>query len=74
MKKFFEDVLKLPYKGNSQDNPEHENQVEELLIKHELKYVAQPNGTQNSPDFHVHHNGAVISLECKSSSKGEPNV
>ena len=25
MKKFFEDVLKLSYKGNSQDNPEHED-------------------------------------------------
>ena len=72
MKKFFEDVLKLPYKGNSQDNPAHENQVEELLIKHELKYVAQPNGIQNSPDFHVYHKDAVISLECKSSAKAKP--
>jgi len=72
MKKFFEDVLKLPYKGNSQDNPEHENQVEELLIKHGLKYVAQPNGIQNSPDFHVYYNGAVISLECKSAAGVKP--
>ena len=72
MRKFFEDVLKLPYKGNSQDNPEHENQVEELLIKHGLKYVAQPNGIQNSPDFHVYYNGAVISLECKSTAGAKP--
>ena len=72
MKKFFEDVLKLPYKSNSQDNPKHENQVEELLIKHRLKYVPQPNSKQNSPDFHVYYNGAVISLECKSSQETFP--
>ena len=80
MKAFFEDVLKLPYKGNSQGNPEHENQVEELLIKHGLKYVAQPNGTQNSPDFHVYYkdggnsrwNSSIISLECKSAAGAKP--
>jgi|TARA_B110000211_G_C14026521_1_gene530106 hypothetical protein len=72
MNKFFEDVLKLPYKGNSQDNPAHENQVEELLIKHGLKYVAQPNGIQNSPDFHVYYNDTIISLECKSAAGAKP--
>jgi len=72
MREFFEDVLKLPYKGNSQDNPEHENQVEELLIKYGLEYVAQPNGKQNSPDFHAYYNGAMISLECKSSQETFP--
>lgn len=78
MKKFFEDVLRLPYKKNSQDNPAHENQVEELLIKHGLKYVPQPNGTQNSPDFHVYYNdtsmgpGPIISLECKSAVGAKP--
>ena len=34
MKQFFEEVLGLPYKSNSQDNPLHENQVEDLLKKH----------------------------------------
>ena len=72
MKKFFEDVLKLPYKSNSQDNPKHENQVEELLTKHGLKYVAQPNGTQNSPDFHVYYKDIIISLECKSAAGAKP--
>jgi len=72
MKAFFEDVLKLPYKSNSQDNPEDENQVEVLLIKHKLKYVAQPNGTQNSPDFHVYHKDIVISLEKKSAKGAKP--
>jgi len=72
MKAFFEDVLELLYKGNSQGNPEHENQVEELLIKNGLKYVAQPNGTQNSPDFHVYYKDDVISLECKSSKETFP--
>ena len=31
MKKFWQKVLLLPYKSNSQDNPLHENQVRELL-------------------------------------------
>jgi hypothetical protein len=65
-------VLKLTYKPNSQDNPEDENQVEALLIKHKLKYVAQPNGPQNSPDFHVYYKDIVISLEKKSAKKGFP--
>ena len=72
MKKFFEDVLKLPYKSNSQDNPKHENQVEDLLKKYGLKYKPQPNGKQNSPDFHVYWKGIVISLECKSAAGAKP--
>ena len=67
MKSFFQDCLKLPYQSNSQDNPLHENQVEELLIKHGLEYKAQPNGIQNSPDFLVTYNGKDIPIECKSS-------
>ena len=53
MRQFFEEVLQLPYKSNSQDNPLHESQVEELLKKHGLHYIAQPNGIQASPDFRV---------------------
>ena len=67
MNDFFADCLALPYKPNSQDNPEHENQVEELLKKHGLEYESQPNGIQNSPDFYVYHNGTRYSVECKSS-------
>lgn len=67
MKQFFEDVMKLPYKSNSQDNPAHEKQVEELLLKHCLEYKSQPNGTQNSPDFRVMYNGKDYDIECKSS-------
>lgn len=72
MNKFFADCLKLPYKSNSQDNPEHENQVEELLKKHGLEYESQPNGIQNSPDFYVYHNGKRYSVECKSSKGHYP--
>ena len=53
MKQFWKEVLLLPYKSNSQDNPLHERQVEELLIKHGFRYIAQPNGIQASPDFRV---------------------
>lgn len=72
MKSFLKDCLTLPYKGNSQDNPEHENQVEELLKKHGLEYVAQPNGIQNSPDFHVYVDSKIYSIECKSSKGSYP--
>ena len=53
MKQFFQEALQLPYKSNSQDNPLHELQVEELLKKHGFDYIAQPNGIQSSPDFRV---------------------
>jgi len=66
MNDFFAECLTLPYKPNSQDNPEHENQVEALLQKHGLEYVPQPNGIQNSPDFYVYHNDVRYSIECKS--------
>ena len=73
MKQFFEEVLGLPYKSNSQDNPLHEQQVEDLLIKHNLKYVAQPNGIQASPDFRVTlDDGKTIDIECKSSKQTYP--
>ena len=39
MKQFFQEALQLPYKSNSQDNPLHELQVEELLKKHGLDYL-----------------------------------
>ena len=73
MKAFWEEVLQLPYKSNSQDNPLHEKQVEELLIKHNLEYVAQPNGIQASPDFRVFlENGKTVDIECKSSKQTYP--
>ena len=73
MKQFFEEVLGLPYKSNSQDNPLHENQVEDLLIKHGFEYVAQPNGIQASPDFRVTlSTGETVDIECKSSKQTYP--
>ena len=73
MKHFFKEALKLPYKSNSQDNPLHEQQVEELLIKHGFDYVAQPNGIQASPDFRVTlDDGKTIDIECKSSKQTYP--
>ena len=61
MKKFWQEVLLLPYKSNSQDNPLHEKQVEELLIKHGLRYISQPNGIQASPDFRSIHSEPLTS-------------
>jgi hypothetical protein len=73
MKKFFQDVLLLKFATNSQDNPLHEQQVEALLIKHKLKYQAQPNGIQNSPDFRVYlADGSTVDVECKSSQQAYP--
>jgi len=73
MKNFFQDVLRLPFKTNSQDNPLHEQQVEDLLIKHGINYQAQPNGIQNSPDFRVTlDNGKTVDIECKSSKQAYP--
>jgi len=72
LNKFFSDCLALPYKPNSQDNPEHENQVEQLLIKHKLNYLSQPNGIQNSPDFYVFCGEKRYSIECKSSKGHYP--
>lgn len=73
MKSFWNEVLQLPYKSNSQDNPLHEKQVEELLIKHGFNYVYQPNGPQQSPDFRVTlSNGRVVDIECKSSKQPYP--
>jgi len=69
---FLEDVLKLPYKPNPQYNPEHENQVEALLKKHKIKYVAQPNGSQAFPDFDLLE--YVIDLECKSIQGKKPKL
>jgi hypothetical protein len=67
-KEFLEDVVRLPYKPNPQDNPQHENQIEELLIKHKLNYIAQPNGSQNYPDFTLPDHD--LDIECKSVAKG----
>ena len=69
---FLRDVLKLPYKPNPQYNPEHENQVENLLKKHNIKYVAQPNGSQKFPDFHLEEYD--IFLECKSIQGKTPKL
>ncbi len=73
MKQFWQEVLRLPYKSNSQDNPLHEQQVRELLDKHGFNYVWQPNGPQQSPDFRVTlPNGRVVDIECKSSQNTYP--
>jgi len=67
---FVEDVIKMPYASNSQENPVHEKRVKELLIKHNIKFVYQPNGTQNFPDFYL--TDLDISLECKSMQGTKP--
>lgn len=73
MKSFWEEVLRLPFKTNSQDNPLHEQQVEELLIKYGIKYKAQPNGIQNSPDLRVYlDDDKTVDIECKSSKQAYP--
>ena len=73
MKKFWQEVLLLPYKSNSQDNPLHEKQVMALLDKFGYKYVWQPNGPQNSPDFRVTlESGKTVDIECKSSKQTFP--
>jgi len=69
MKQFFQEVLLLPYKTNSQDNPLHEKQVMALLDKFGYKYEYQPNGEQNSPDF---PSGKTVDIECKSSQQPYP--
>ena len=73
MKKFWQEVLLLPYKSNSQDNPLHEKQVMALLDKFGYKYVWQPNGSQKSPDFRVTlESGRIVDIECKSSKQHYP--
>ena len=68
--KFIEDVIKLPYKPNPQNNPQHEKQVESVLKKHKIRYKAQPNGSQKFPDFRLLD--YELDLECKSSSGYKP--
>jgi len=68
--KFLEDVVKLPYKPNQQNNPQHENQIEELLKKYEIKYEPQPNGSQAFPDFYLPDQD--LNLECKSTANYAP--
>jgi hypothetical protein len=65
---FVKDVVKMPYESNSQDNPAHEKRVEQLLIKHNIKYVYQPKGTHRFPDFDLPD--LNLNLECKSVNKG----
>lgn len=73
MKQFWQEVLQLPYKSNSQDNPLHEKQVMALLDKFGYEYVWQPNGPQNSPDFRVTlPTGKTVDIECKSSKQTYP--
>lgn len=72
MNEFLKDCLSLSYKSNSQDNPYHENQVEDLLKKYGLDYIAQPNGIQASPDFLVNYKGKEYPIECKSAKGHYP--
>jgi hypothetical protein len=73
MKKFWEEVLTLPYKSNSQGKPLHELQIKALLDKFGYLYEYQPNGPQASPDFRVTlSNGNTVDIECKSSAQTFP--
>ena len=72
LKDFFKECLTLPWKPNNQHNSEHEDQVEDLLKKHGLTYISQPNGIQQSPDFRILHGGKTIDVECKSSKQAFP--
>lgn len=73
VKEFWLEVLSLPYKQNSQDNPSHEFQIKHLLDKHGYEYTYQPNGSQSSPDFRVKlPNGRIVDIECKSSKQTYP--
>ena len=72
-RKFWKEVLLLPYKSNSQDNPLHELQVMALLKKYEFEFEYQPNGDQQSPDFRVTlDDGSTQDIECKSSKQTYP--
>ena len=70
MKEFFIKVLKLEWKPNPQDNPQHELQVKALLDSEGIAYEYQPNGSQQSPDFRVNYNNSTIDIECKSVASG----
>ena len=73
MKQFFNRCLDLPYKSNSQDNPEHENQIEDILKDLGIRYESQPNGIQASPDFYVYdENDVRYDIEAKSSKGHYP--
>jgi hypothetical protein len=73
LKNFWQQVLQLPYKSNSQDNPHHERQVRDLLDKFRYEYVYQSNGSQKSPDFRVTTpSGKTVDIECKSSQHTYP--
>lgn len=41
MKAFFEDILKLPYRPNSQSDPQHENQVADAFRKHGFVIISK---------------------------------
>ena len=66
---FVKDVVKMPYASNSQDNPVHEKKVKQLLRKHNIKFVYQPNGKQKFPDFYLPDLNR--NLEGKSVNKGK---
>lgn len=72
MKRFLRDVLNLPYYPGGYQYSEHEDMVENLLKKHKLKYLRNPNGSNQPPDFSVSYGGKEISLECKSSKGSSP--
>ena len=69
-REFVTDVEGMPYASNSQDNPVHEKRVKELLRKHNIKYVYQPNGKQQFPDFYLPDLNLL--LECKTSQGKKP--
>ena len=72
MKEFFKEILNLPWKPNSQQDPQHENQVEDLIKEFGYNYTAQPNGIQKSPDFRIHLENRDVDIECKSTKNFAP--
>jgi len=76
-RKFLNEVMNLPYKENLNSH-EHEKSVRDLLDKKfkKIKYVYQPNGSQQYPDFHfIEDDEGSLNrdLDCKScKTSGKP--
>ena len=70
-------ISKMGYLPNSQQNPQHEDgvkwELEECGFVENIDFVSQPNGKQKFPDFHILDDGnVVLELECKSATKKKP--
>jgi hypothetical protein len=79
---FFKEVLTLPFVSNAKEFNKnesiiivrgHEMLIKEKLIKHELAFKHQPNGSQKSPDFRINlDKKKFLDVEIKSSKKTYP--